>query len=1032
MRGSGGLSELGVRRPILILVCNLLIALAGLAALRAVEVRELPDVDVPIVSVRAQYPGASPETMDSEVTRILEGAVARVSGVHRIDSSSEENSARIHVEFRPGINLDTAASDVREAVSRVQRDLPDDVEQLTVFKAEQDAEPVILLAAVSDTLQLEELTARVEREIVPELIGVPGVADVPLFGNRQRILRIVVDPLRLTSHGLSISDLAQVLGSAAFDVPAGSFTSTDQRLLIRADASTVTEEAVEDLIVRGSTRIGDVARAYFGPEDAESLVSFGNRTVVGLGVVRQAGSNTIDISDGVSAAVERVNARYDDLELSVVNDGATFIRSAVAEVLGTLILAVLIVIGTIWLFMGSWRTTLIPSVSIPIGLIGTVAAIWLFGFSINILTLLALVLVTGLIVDDAIVVLENIQRKRSQGMMPRGAAVLGAKQVFFAVLATTAVLISVFLPIALLPGTAGRLFREFGVVLAVAVAISSFVALSLVPALAARLPMHDGPPGALRQRLNSFGMRLATLYRAVLQRVLQFPLTTFAVCVGLATALGLLYHALDQELLPAEDRGVIYVDATGPDGVGLAYGERQAERIEAALRPLVDSGEVETLFTIVGRYDPNRVRVVARLAPWDDARRSQQTLVAELERELAGLPGANVRITSTNSLNLRRAGSGLQFALTGNEYSEIHAAAQVFAAAMEDRIPQLRQPRISYQLSQPQLSLDVDRRRAAELGINLDGLAVMLRAMIGGYEVVDLTVGDEAVPIVVESAAGELDDPSDLANLYVAAADGGLLPLSSIVSLREEGVAAELGRHAQRRAIEIDSQLANGYALQSAVDDVRRLADELLPPGIGLVFLGEAATMEETSQEVGLTYAIALLVVFLVLSAQFESWTSAAVVTVTVPFGIAAAILALFLTGTSVNIYSQIGLVMLIGLMAKNGILLVEFADQLRERGLAVREAVLQAAEVRLRPIAMTMLSTVLGGLPLILGSGAGAEARSAIGWVIFGGLGIAALFTLFLTPVVYLGLAPLSRPRSAEAARLESELSQAKALSDH
>ena len=1032
MRGSGGLSELGVRRPILILVCNLLIALAGLAALRAVEVRELPDVDVPIVSVRAQYPGASPETMDSEVTRILEGAVARVSGVHRIDSSSEENSARIHVEFRPGINLDTAASDVREAVSRVQRDLPDDVEQLTVVKAEQDAEPVILLAAVSDTLQLEELTARVEREIVPELIGVPGVADVPLFGNRQRILRIVVDPLRLTSHGLSISDLAQVLGSAAFDVPAGSFTSTDQRLLIRADASTVTEEAVEDLIVRGSTRIGDVARAYFGPEDAESLVSFGNRTVVGLGVVRQAGSNTIDISDGVSAAVERVNARYDDLELSVVNDGATFIRSAVAEVLGTLILAVLIVIGTIWLFMGSWRTTLIPSVSIPIGLIGTVAAIWLFGFSINILTLLALVLVTGLIVDDAIVVLENIQRKRSQGMMPRGAAVLGAKQVFFAVLATTAVLISVFLPIALLPGTAGRLFREFGVVLAVAVAISSFVALSLVPALAARLPMHDGPPGALRQRLNSFGMRLATLYRAVLQRVLQFPLTTFAVCVGLATALGLLYHALDQELLPAEDRGVIYVDATGPDGVGLAYGERQAERIEAALRPLVDSGEVETLFTIVGRYDPNRVRVVARLAPWDDARRSQQTLVAELERELAGLPGANVRITSTNSLNLRRAGSGLQFALTGNEYSEIHAAAQVFAAAMEDRIPQLRQPRISYQLSQPQLSLDVDRRRAAELGINLDGLAVMLRAMIGGYEVVDLTVGDEAVPIVVESAAGELDDPSDLANLYVAAADGGLLPLSSIVSLREEGVAAELGRHAQRRAIEIDSQLANGYALQSAVDDVRRLADELLPPGIGLVFLGEAATMEETSQEVGLTYAIALLVVFLVLSAQFESWTSAAVVTVTVPFGIAAAILALFLTGTSVNIYSQIGLVMLIGLMAKNGILLVEFADQLRERGLTVREAVLQAAEVRLRPIAMTMLSTVLGGLPLILGSGAGAEARSAIGWVIFGGLGIAALFTLFLTPVVYLGLAPLSRPRSAEAARLESELSQAKALSDH
>ena len=446
------LPSLAIRRPVLVLVVNLLILLAGIAALLSVEIRELPDVDRPIVSVRAEYPGASPETMDAEVISIIEGAVARVSGIYNINSASEENQGRMRIEFQPGVDLDSAASDVREAVSRVMRELPDRIEQVVVVKADDDSDSIVNLAVLSDTLMEDEITRVVEKDIVPELISIEGVADVQLFGARQRMLRVVVDPLRLTSYGLSVTDVADVLRRAPFDVPAGSFRSADQELIVRADASVVTAAQAADIIIDGNVRIGDVANVFFGPEDAEAFTRLDGRSVIGLGVVRQAKSNTINISDGVHRAVERLNQRYDDLELVITDDNALFIRSSVEEVLFTLCFTIVIVIASIWLFMGSLRATLVPSMAIPISLIGTVAAIWLFGFSVNILTLLALVLATGLVVDDAIVVLENIQRRRAQGLGARAAAVLGTRQVFFAVITTTAVLVAVFVPLSFLPG----------------------------------------------------------------------------------------------------------------------------------------------------------------------------------------------------------------------------------------------------------------------------------------------------------------------------------------------------------------------------------------------------------------------------------------------------------------------------------------------------------------------------------------------------------------------------------------------------
>ncbi len=1015
-----GLPGLSVRRPWLVTVLNLLIAIAGIAALLGIEVRELPNVDRPTVMVRAMVPGASPETMDSEVTRLLEGAIARVSGVKDIGSSSEENNSRIWVQFEPGIDVDQAASDVREAISRIERDLPDATEELSVFKADSNGEEIMRIAVRSDVYAEAELARIIEKEIIPNFISLPGVADVPLFGDRSEVLRIILDPLRLTSFGLTVSDVRAVLQGAPLDIPAGSFRTGDQQLLVRADAAVTREEDIAALIIRDNVRLKDVASVAFTPADSQSLVRLDGEMVVGLGIIRQAGSNTIEISEGVRSAMERINQRYSDVELSIISDNAVFIKGAVREVLVTLAISIMVVIATIRLFSGSMRLTLIPAIAIPVSLLGTMAASWILGFSVNILTLLALVLGTGLIVDDAIVVLESIQRRRSEGLAGSAAAVVGTRKVFFAVIATTAVLIAVFIPIAFLPGTAGRLFREFGLVLAVGVAISSLVALTLVPAAMAKLPIK----APSHRHLDALGNALLSFYGRTLDRVLRHPIKTAALCVTLAILAGSLYTQLQRELLPSEDRGDINILAVGPDGVGLNYSERQGDRLENILVPLRDQGEIASLYTVVGRWDPNIVFITARLAPWSDRERSQQDIAAELTPILAQLPGVNTRIFGANSLNLRNAfGGGVRLALLGSDYDQIFAAARTFSDAAQEQIVSVQQARLGYDPSQPQLSLQIDRQRASDLNISLTELSQTLRVMVDGIRVVDLNVDDQTVPIILEAGSQKIRDPNDLVNLYIRTQNNDLVPLSSLVTLEEHGVAAQLDRVEQRRAISIDIALKAGFTLQEALDDLMDLAERTLPPGITLVPQGEAAALNETNRDTLVTYGLALLIVFLVLVAQFESLTSALVIMTIVPFGLAAAVFALYMTGTSLNIYSQVGLVMLIGLIAKNGILLVEFADQLRDEGKGVSAAITEAAQVRLRPIVMTLMSTVLGALPLIMASGPGAEARSAVGWVVFGGLGLAALFTLYLTPVVYLGLARFSKPRSAARLRLEREL---------
>jgi hydrophobe/amphiphile efflux-1 (HAE1) family protein len=1024
------LPSISVRRPVLAIVMNLLIVVAGISAFLGVEVRELPNIDRPTVTIRFDFPGASPTTIDADVTRLLEGAVARVPGVRSIRSASEEGNGRIRLQFDANIDISNAANDVREAVNGARRRLPSGVEDIVVVKADDDDDPIIRLAVSSPRLSRSALTKVIEDQIVPALQRVPGVADVPIFGNREKTLNIVINPARLTSYRIGINEIARALRSAKLDVPAGSMDSAEQKLLVRADASVVKEAAIERIVIKGNVRIGDVANVFYAPAEPVSYVRLNGRRVISLGVIRQAKANTIEIADRIYAEIARLNRNLRGVEIVKTSDESVFIRGAISEVMLALMLGVGIVILVMMVFLGSFRLALIPAVTIPVSLIGTLAAIWLMGFSINILTLLALVLATGLVVDDAIVVLENIERKRREGTAPLAAAVLGTRQVFFAVVATTVTLVSVFIPIAFLTGPAGRLFTEFGFTLAIAVVISSFAALSICPMLSSRLAgaasaKKSGLRGAFAMLMKPFalfGRGFEALYGRLLSGAMRVPVLFLGICLIGAAMVGTLFQSLKQELVPPEDRGTLIVTMQGPDGTNLDYTDRQAVRAEKLLAEVVRRGETSTVMSIIGRWDLNRAFIVVPLSPWG-TRRSQQEIAASLRAGLAAIPGARSRVRNPNSLRIHAGHSGLGFAVTGPDYKTILAAGDKLVAAIERELPRIVRPRLDFQNTQPQLALKIDRERAADLGIDVEGIATVLKAVVEGTKITEINVGDQAVPVRIKSLAGAVDDTDDLRNIYVTARGGRMIPLSAIITIKESGVAAELDRNGQRRAIDVDADLAPGYSLKQGVRDLEALAAKTLPPGTGIVFLGQARVLNETSSGLAVIFVVALLVVFLVLAAQFESFLSAVVVMVTVPFGLATAGFALWLTGTSINIYSQIGLVMLVGLMAKNGILIVEFANQLREQGRSVEEAAREAALVRLRPVVMTMLSTTLAAVPLVLSTGAGAEARNAIGWVVFGGLGIAILATLFITPVVFRLLAPYARSRGDRQRTLLSQL---------
>ncbi|MCI5075607.1 efflux RND transporter permease subunit [Oricola sp.] len=1024
--GSGSAS-IFVRRPVLALVINLLIVVAGLAGLYGGEIRELPDVDRPVITVTTTFSGAAPETVDRELTALVEGAVARVSGVASISSSSSFGRSRVTIEFSEDTDLATAAADVRDSIGRITNQLPDSADEPRIVKADADASAVMRLAVTSTNLSVQDMTVFVEDEVVDRLSAVPGVADVQVYGDRDKVFRIDVDQSRLAALGLTVGNLRNALAGASYDVPAGSLTANTQDIVVRATADIATVEDFENLHLNDRVQIRDIASVTLGADPGESSLRANGATGIGLGIVRQAKSNTLEISEGVRAAADDLRSILPDgMDIRVTSDDATFIRGSIEEVRRTILIAVGIVVAIIFLFLLDWRATLIPTVTLPIALIGTFAAIYLAGFSINILTLLALVLATGMVVDDAIVVLENIVRKRNEGLGPRAAAVIGTREVFFAVITTTATLAAVFIPISFLPGQAGGLFREFGFVLAFAVTLSSVVALTLCPMLASRLiRRQEGASKPNPTPLHRFGGWLAGFYRSLLRIALDAPAVVFVVAliaIGAALVLG---RTIPQELTPREDRAVALMRVSAPQGVSLEFTRAKMREIEQLVLPLREAGEVDNIFSIAGLgSSSNSGFMVLSLAPWEDRERSQAEIVGDMNRLASQVPGVRAFAIQPNSLGIRGAGNGLQFALVGNSYDALGDAATKIVAIMEGD-PRFQQVRLSYETTQPQLSVRINRERATDLGIDIAGLAEAMQALLDGSQVAQVFIEDRSFPVKLVSTTTPINDPTDLEAIYLQTGDGRIVPMSVIAELEERAVAPSLNREQQMRSVSLQTNLADGFALGEAYNEIVRIAEPLLPPGSRVIPLAEAATLDQSSRDMAFTFGVAIVVVLLVLAAQFESFVSALIIMTTVPLGLACAVFAMALTGTSLNVYSQIGLVLLVGVMAKNGILIVEFANQLRNRGRSVREAIEQAANIRLRPVMMTMISTVLGALPLIFAFGAGAEARTALGWVIVGGLGLATLATLFLTPVAYLVFARLSSPSAASEAQLQRELQE-------
>ena len=1023
-------TALFVRRPILAFVLNALILLAGLAAFSGAEVRELPDVDRPVVTVSTDFAGAAPETVDREITSVIEQAAGRVAGVKSISSSSRFGSSRVTVEFQDSVDLDVAATDLRDAIGRIAGSLPAGVEDPRIVKADANADPVMRIAVTSASRSPQDLTRLVQDLVEDRLLSADGVADLQIFGSREQVFRVDIDLMQVAARGLTLADLRGALRNVAFDAPAGVLNSDRQSILVRTTASVTTGAQFEALEVAPNVRLGDLARVSLGPKPGESILRANGETGIGLGIIRAAQSNTLQISDAVSRVIDEVRPLLPgDVKIFVTSDTSEFIKGAIHEVEIALGLSVLIVTAIIYLFLRDARATLIPVLAMPVSLVGTLAAIWLVGFSINILTLLALVLATGLVVDDAIVVLENIVRQRARGMGARAAAVLGTQQVFFAVIATTTTLAAVFIPLSFLPGQTGGLFREFGFTLAIAVLLSAITALTLCPVLASRmLRAKDHAP---RGPVAWLGNRLAGFYGWSLRGALNAPLVSLAVAAFFGLTAVLLLPSLRQELTPPEDRALILLSVQAPQGVALDYTDGKMRQIEAILSPLQAAGEVMNVFAIVGQGgQDNRGFVVATLADWADRARSQQDIATEINGKLRAVVGIRAFAIQPNSLGIRGAGQGLSFAVVGNDYAALADASRALVAAMEAD-PDLGQVRLGYDTTQPQLFIEVDRARASDLGVNIDGLGEALQAVLDGRTVGAVFLADESYDIQMVSTADPVNDPGDLGRIFVAAGaengEGGqMIPISTFVTLTERAVAPELSRETQMRSVPITAGLTPGLALGDALVRVQGLAADILPDDSRIVPLAEAATLGESSSGILLTFGFALVIVFLVLAAQFESFVSAVIVMATVPLGLACAVFALLATGGSLNVYSQIGLVLLVGIMAKNGILIVEFANQLRDEGATVRRAIEDATTIRLRPVMMTMVATVLGGLPLVFAFGAGAEAREVLGWIIVGGLGLATIATLYITPVAYLLLAGLSKPKAAEEARLRAELAQA------
>ena len=1026
------LSDVSIKRPVFATVISLLIVVFGISALMKLPVREYPDIDPPEVSIQVEYAGAAPEVIDTQIIQVIEGAVAGVEGVRKIESRSRLGSARTSVEFNLNRDVDIAANDIRDAVSRVLNRLPEEAETPVIAKSDADARPIIWVTLTSSTLAPQELTDFAERSLVDRFAVLDGVSEVFIGGERRYAMRVWLDRQRMAANQITVTDIEQALRSNNVELPAGRLESSARAFTVRADNRLATQKAFEQLVVRRQgdylLRLADVARVELGVENDDTVLRANGETAIGLGIIRQSKANTVAVSDNVQAEIDAVRSSLPaDISLDINYDESLFIRASIKEVLVTLGISVALVIAVIYAFLGNLRATLIPAVTIPVSVIGAFIGFGVMDFSINVLTLLALILAIGLVVDDAIVMLENIQRRIDEGESRLVAAYLGARQVAFAVVATTLTLVAVFVPISFMGGDVGRLFGEFGFTLASAVIISSIVALSLAPMLCSRwLHRHsvkerEGEGNLLERGLG----KLNRGYGRALAASLARPWPLVLGCVGLCVVAFLVFRQLPQELAPTEDRGVFIIPASAPQGATADYSVHHVKEVEKILMPLVENGEAERALSIVGfRNVPERAFSIVRLKDWDERERSQQEIVNEVRGKLFQVAGLRAFAVNPPGLGQSAFGQALEVVVAGPDYQQVLEWSETLMEAMRDN-PNLTSIDTDFEQTQPQLDVKMDRERAADLGITATDVGQTLQAMFATLTASTYVDRGREYDVLLEAEESASRGPDDILPIYLRADNGELVPFSSVVELSTVGDAPELRRVDRLPAITLSANLADGYDLASAMTYVEEQARERLPLDARIGYKGMAEELQESSSAILITFALALVIVFLVLAAQFESWIHPLIIMLTVPLALAGAVLAIRVTGDSLNIYSQIGMIMLLGLMAKNGILIVEFANQLRDQGLAVKDAVYQGAIVRFRPVLMTGVSTIFGAIPLVLATGAGAESRFTIGVVILGGLLFATVLTLFIIPVLYQWLAPYASPADAVKQQLDKEMGQ-------
>ncbi|MDF2181078.1 efflux RND transporter permease subunit [Neptuniibacter sp. CAU 1671] len=998
------LSEISIKRPVLATVMSLLVLLLGIIGYDRLTVREYPKIDLPVVTVETTYPGASASIIETQVTQVIEDSLSGIEGIDFMTSISRSEQSQISITFKIERDPDSAAADVRDRVSRVQGQLPDDADVPVVAKTEADAQPIIWLAFSSDRHSTMEVTEIADQRVKDQLQTATGVANVLIFGERKYAMRIWLNPARMAAYNVIPGDIEAALKNQNVEIPAGRIESKEREFSLLAKTDVNDIEAFKKIIIRNQdgypVRIEDVARVEIAPESERKLTRYKGTTAVALGVVKQSTANPLEVSSSIREKLDRVIPTLPEgVIVEVAYDSSIFIDESIKSVYRTLIEAGVLVVLVLFFFLRNVRATLIPVLTIPLSLVGAFFMMYLMNFSVNTLTLLALVLAIGLVVDDAIIMLENIYRHVEEGQNPIQAAFKGAKEIGFAVLATTAVLVAVFVPLSFAEGRTGKLFTEFALTLAGAVVVSAFVALSLSPMMCSRLLKHEKRHSWIFNVIERFLHGVTDGYKSLLGKLLSSRMLALGLMAVSLVGGTYFYTQLPQELAPYEDRGTILNFALAPDGSSVDFIDRYTRQIEGIVS---QTPETDRYFAVVGFPSETNALVFQGLDRWEERTRKQQDISAEQTPKLyGGIPGIMSFSLNLPSLGQSFISRPVEFIVKSNgTYDDLKRISDELMQRILQN-PGFQQPDTDLKLNKPELQIEVKRDKLSDMGIDVAELGRTVESYMAGREVTRFKRAGEQYEVIVKVEENQRRDPSDLTDIYVRNDQGNMVQLSNLVSLNETVAPRELNHFDKVKAVKFQTQLAPDYSLDQALNFLETNLAEIAPQA-SFDYSGNSREFKQSSNSMQVTFGLALVVVFLVLAAQFESFRNPMIIMLSVPPAIFGALIALHFSGSSLNVYSQIGLVTLVGLITKHGILIVEFANQLQDQGRAIREAVMEAAVLRLRPILMTTGATVLGALPLALAYGAGAESRHQIGWVIVGGMMFGTLITLFVIPTVY------------------------------